>query len=351
MHGNWTKKVSLIRSNIPNQESYREYIKLYPGKKKQRDALINRLEEIAKEKFQTSKRFDMNAFYCLHLIRKFKEADTLNEELEKKLIETSYGSNSQSFDEAFKLQIPTTLEELKRKYKQISDDLVRLETNIKISHSAIETSRKKIENARKRFTKSENLIPDDYRSITQQLDQVQQDYDNHLQAYNRELQRVKDRQTKFENRTKLISELISKLNPDSVHLPENTMAMKQLDKIRLILANINGNSPDDKYVMRKLKSFLLISSNGRQINTQEYNIPKTPEPKRSPILQLSPKPSFDEIQHEFNKVKTMLQQKKSVVTPPSKYKTIDDLKKQFESLQKTQRKEPEIRTPPLKSSR
>lgn len=352
MEDNWLKKVTYLRNNVDKVEEYKKDMENYPKIKKTRDDLLNRIEKIAKERVDSSKGdiLDLNAYYCLYLIDKFKEAEERNEKLRDELIDVKYGDDSQQIQEAIKFEIPDDLATMNKNYENYLNDLKRLEMNLQISHSVIETIRKSITDARNRFKESEKLIPDDYREKIMQINQVKNQYDTQLELFRKESIRVNERKNKLQNRLKLIDEVIDKLDPKKLQLPPGTYMEKRIQHLRFTLSNINSNNQSEQLVVKSINSFLKSGKRKNIQNIKENIVFHTPNSKRIPILPLSPKPTLDDIQQEMNQVKMLLNEVSIRNSPVGKKVSVEEFKKQINELQSYQRKTPSSISKPISKS-
>lgn len=351
MEENWSRRVSYLRNNVDKVDEYQKEIENYPQIKKKRDDLLERIRQIANKIVESSREdiLDLNAFYCLYLIDKFSEVEQRNEALQEELINVKYGENARQLQEAIKFEIPDDLNTMNKNYESYLNDLKRLETNLQISHSVIETVRKAIANARNRFKESEKLIPEDFREKILQINKIKCVYDNNLDAFQKETVRIKERKNKLQNRIKLIDEIIDKLEPRKLQLPYGTYMGKRIQHLRFLLSNINGSNPSEQLVVKTTNSFL--KSNKNLQFRKETDVPHTPKSNRTPILPLSPKPTFDDIQQEMTQVKLMLNEVSVRNSPVGKKLTIEEFKKQIFEFQSYQRKTPSsISKPQPKSS-
>ena len=147
-----TEKNRSISIDSTTQQNYQSFIDSFPETVSKRDILLENLEEIAERKYEESNQSDMTANLCLYLIKRLRQVEELNLELQNQYIDTEYDpdflSKSLKTDDEGDI-LPSKLKKLKPKYKALKTNVAKIDALIEEKQNALQYSKTKLETMRK----------------------------------------------------------------------------------------------------------------------------------------------------------------------------------------------------------
>lgn len=336
-----TEKNRSISIDSTTQQNYQSFIDSFPDTVSKRDILLENLEEIAERKFEESNQTDMTANLCLYLIKRLRQVEELNLELQTQYIDTEYDpdflSKSLKTDDEGDI-LPSKLKKLKPKYKALKTNVAKIDALIEEKQNALQYSKTKLETMRKEHSKSIKSIPETMRDLNFSLNALEKQ----IQINNRNLQKDETdfnrKSAKHSGRIQLISDIISELQLRTITsekaLPEKA---RILNELKLILENIISENHSLKFIRSRIILLVrALKNNNLKATTEQIQTPQPVKTSNPLLTALTANKDRIKMLGSTTPISTT---RKSPNTPPQSF---EDLKRKFQMLQQQANSTPKL---------
>ena len=292
------EKVSQLKGFPPQTESFQASINHLPTVREERDAMFRQLQDIAKERLEENS-LDVSAQYCLYLLTSLAAIEKTNEELEETYIQTKFGEDLVKPVSSISYEIPAEMDRITESYASLKAELALAESHLDVARKANESMRRELDEARKRYEKMSSSIPSLVRQAEDDVAQVEEALRAKEEQYKSASERLETRQVRATQRNALITELISKLDSESLALP-NGRQQQMMSSLRSLLTAVNTDEVGTDVTMMSHARALVHLGNA------QHSKPQTPEKPHGPAPQSRPPLTPSDLPERARRVKTML---------------------------------------------
>ena len=292
------EKVSQLKGFLPQKESFQASIGNLPIVQDERDSMFRQLQDIAKARLEENS-LDVAAQYCLYLLTSLAAIEKTNEELEETYIQTKFGQDLVKPVSSISYEIPAEMDRITESYASLKAELALAESHLDLARKANESMRRELDEARKRYEKMSSSIPSLVRQAEDDIAQVEDALRAKEEQYRSTSERLETRQIRATQRKELITELVAKLDSESLGLPDGRQ-QQMMSSLRSLLVAVNTDDAGTDVTMMSHARALVHLGNAQQPK------PHTPEKPRGPARQSRPPLTPSDLPERARRVKTML---------------------------------------------